>query len=70
MTGCLAKGTSTGQYVLTDKTGAKTNVSAGVGVDLEKHAGNHTVRLTGTKETDGSFTAGKIEQVSAACETR
>jgi len=70
ITGCLDKGTSTGQYVLTDKAGTKTNVTAGAGVELEKHAANHTVRLTGTKGTDGTFTASKVEHVSATCQAK
>jgi hypothetical protein len=70
LTGCLAKGTATGQYVLTDKAGAKTNVTAAAGVELEKHAANHTVKLTGSRGSDGSFAASKIEHVSATCEAK
>lgn len=70
MTGCLAKGTATGQYVLTDKAGTKTNVTAAAGVELEKHAANHTVRLTGSKGSDGSFAASKVDHVSATCEAK
>lgn len=70
ITGCLAKGTATGQYTLTEKGGAKTTVAASAGVELEKHAANHTVRLTGSKDTGGTFTATKVEHVSATCETQ
>jgi hypothetical protein len=70
LTGCLAKGTTTNQYVLTDKAGTKTNVTAAAGVELEKHAANHTVKLTGSKGSDGSFAASKVEHVSATCEAR
>jgi hypothetical protein len=70
MTGCLGKGAASGQYVLTDKAGAKTNVTAAAGVELEKHAANHTVKLTGSKGSDGSFAASKVEHVSATCEAR
>lgn len=70
LSGCLAKGTETGQYVLTDKAGTKTSVTAAAGVELEKHAANHTVRLIGSKGTDGSFAVSKVEHVSATCSTR
>ena len=66
--GCLAKGTATGQYVLTEKAGTKTTVTASSGVELDKHAANHTVKLTGSRGADGNFTASKVEHVSATCE--
>jgi hypothetical protein len=68
ITGCLAKGDTADQYILTDsKSGTKTTVTASSDVGLAKHASNHTVRLTGTKSGD-SFTATKVEHVSATCE--
>jgi hypothetical protein len=70
ITGCLAKGSGSGQYVLTDKAGTKTTVTAGTGVELDKHAANHTVKLTGSKGAEGNFTASKVEHVSATCATQ
>lgn len=70
LTGCLARGTTTGQYILTDRAGRKTSVTAEAGLELEKHAANHTVRLTGSRGADGSFAASRIEQVAATCQAR
>jgi hypothetical protein len=70
LTGCLAKGTTTGQFILTDRAGRKTSVTGEAGVELEKHAANSTVRLTGSRAADGTFAASKIEHVSATCEAR
>jgi len=69
LTGCLNKGAGPAQYVLTDQsTGNKTPV-AGTS-DLEQHAMNHTVKLTGNTTTDNGravFTATKVEHISATC---
>jgi hypothetical protein len=69
MTGCLSKGDTAGTYVLTDqKTGKKVEVTGTP--DLEKHAANHTVRITGTKSKDQGkavFNATKLEHVSETC---
>ena len=69
LTGCLNKGSSQGQYVLTDqKTGDKTPVNGTS--DLEQHSANHTVKLTGNRTTEGGrpvFTATKVEHLSATC---
>jgi|SRR5688500_2503922 hypothetical protein len=68
LTGCLSKGSAADEYILTDsKTGTKIAVTADSGVPLEKHSANHTVRLTGSK-AGGTFTATKVEHVSATCE--
>ncbi len=69
ITGCLNKADTAGQYALTDSTtGAKKTVVASSGVDLEKHAANHTVKLTGTMSDDGqTFTATNVEHVSDTC---
>jgi hypothetical protein len=68
ITGCLAKGDTTGQYTLTEKGGTKTSVAASAGVELDKHAANHTVTLTGSRDGGGTFTATKVEHVSATCD--
>lgn len=70
MTGCLSKSDTAGQYSFTDSsTGAKKNVVPSSGVDLDKHAANHTVKLTGTVSQDGqTFTATEVEHVSATCQ--
>jgi hypothetical protein len=69
LTGCLNKGSSPGQYVLTDqKTGDATPVTGTS--DLEQHSANHTVKLTGSRTTEGGrpvFTATKLEHISATC---
>jgi hypothetical protein len=70
VTGCLVKGDDPGQYTFTDlQSGAKMTAT---GVDeLEKHANNHTVKLTGTSSQDGkSFAVTKVEHVSESCEPR
>src|SRR5689334_19920166 len=69
MTGCLTKADTAGQYSLTDASGTKKTVVPSSGVDLDKHAANHTVKLTGTASQDGqTFTATKVEHVSATCD--
>ena len=70
ITGCLAKGTTAGQFILTDNAGTKTTVTGSTGVDLDKHAANHTVKLTGSRGAEGNFTATKVEHVSATCESK
>ncbi|HJZ95759.1 MAG TPA: hypothetical protein VKE70_04590 [Candidatus Solibacter sp.] len=71
ITGCLSKDAS-GSYVLTDEnSGAKTTVT-GVS-DLEKHAANHKVTLTGmSKESGGQqvFEATKLRHVSDTCKAK
>jgi hypothetical protein len=69
MTGCLTKGTA-GMYTLTDeKTGVKTTVTGPA--ELEKHAENHRVTLTGTAKADASgnqtFEVSKIQHQSTTC---
>jgi hypothetical protein len=70
ITGCLAKGDTAGQYTITEKGGTKTTVAASAGVELDKHAANHTVTLTGSKDSAGTFTATKVDHVSATCDTQ
>jgi hypothetical protein len=70
MTGCLNKGGGSGEYTLTDdKTGQKTTVMGTS--ELEKHASNHKVTLTGRTTTDAKgnqvFEVTKIKHVSASC---
>ena len=69
VTGCLNKD-SAGNYAITDeKTGAKTTVTGPS--DLDKHAANHKVTLTGTTKTDASgksaFEVTKIQHISPTC---
>src|SRR5687768_5744117 len=68
ITGCLAKADTAGQYTITDKSGSKTTVTASSGVELDKHAANHTVTLTGSRDSGGNFSATKVEHVSATCD--
>src|SRR5262245_14487027 len=58
ITGCLTKGDSAGEYNLTTAGGQKVAVSGPS--DLEKHAQNHTVKLTGSMK-GGTFQATSIE---------
>jgi hypothetical protein len=71
LTGCLNKGGAPSQYVLTDQsTGNKTPVTGTS--ELEQHAMNHTVKITGSTTTDNGramFTATKVEHISATCAT-
>jgi len=69
ITGCLAKGSAAGSYMLTEeKTGNRVTVKGSA--DLEKHSSNHTVKLTGTKTTEGGatvFNVTKIEHIAPTC---
>ena len=69
LTGCLNKGSSQASYVLTNpNTGSSTVVTGPA--ELEQHAANHTVKLTGSRMTEGGravFKATKIEHISATC---
>ena len=71
LTGCLNKDAS-GAYTLTDQTGLKTTVTGAA--DLEKHAKNHKVSLTGTAKTDASgkpvFEVTKLTHVSDTCSSQ
>jgi hypothetical protein len=69
MTGCLTKGADVPQhYTFVDqKSGRKYTVTGPA--DLEKHAANHTVRITGTP-TAKVFNVTKVEHVSDTCETK
>jgi uncharacterized protein YdeI (BOF family) len=70
-TGCLAKGDSAGQYMFTDASGEKKAAVPSSGVDLDKHAANHTVKLTGSMSTDGkTLTVSKVEHVSETCQSK
>src|SRR6266700_678926 len=63
VTGCLAKGDTADQFILSDQSGSKIVVT-GSAEDLGKHAANHTVKLTGAPSADGkSFTATKVEMI-------
>jgi hypothetical protein len=67
LTGCLSKGDTAEQHVLTDSQGMKTAVKASYGVGLEKHV-NHTVKLTGTLNSDDkTLTVTKVEHISPSC---
>jgi hypothetical protein len=69
ITGCLNKGASQNEFVFTDQaSGAEMNVTGSS--ELAAHASNHTVKLTGTKTTEGGkseFKANKVEMVAATC---
>jgi hypothetical protein len=68
MTGCLSKDASGGYTLADEKTGAKTMVTGPS--DLEKHAANHKVTLTGTSKMDSGktvFNVTKIQHVAAEC---
>jgi hypothetical protein len=68
MTGCLNK--EAGGFMLTDeKSGSKTAVTGAA--DLEKHAMNHRVTLTGVSKTDANgkpnFEVSKIQHMGTSC---
>jgi hypothetical protein len=69
VTGCLIKGTSAGEYTVTDvKTGEKVPFAGPA--TLDKYL-NQTVRLTGTMAAQGSdkvFKPEAINQVAPTCE--
>jgi hypothetical protein len=70
MTGCLSKDASGGFLLADEKTGTKMPVTGTA--DLEKHAANHKVTLTGMAKTDTSsgksvFQVTKIQHVAAEC---
>jgi hypothetical protein len=71
ITGCLNHGASPSQYVLADeKTGSEIMV-VGPAAELDKHASNHTVKLTGTEKSEAGktmFTVTKVEMVAATCQ--
>jgi hypothetical protein len=69
VTGCLSKGAGDG-YVLTDEKTGRTMAVMGP-ADLEKHAANHKVKLTGTSSSEGGkrvFNVSKIDHISETCE--
>lgn len=73
LTGCLNAGDQQGQYVFTVKEGGKRGEKLVVvgAADLEKHAKNHTVKLTGAMAKEGDkdvFKVSKIEHVDATCQ--
>jgi hypothetical protein len=68
MTGCLTKGADVPQHFsfVDLKNGKKWTVTGLA--DLEKHAANHTVRITGTA-TAKVFNVTKVEHVSETCQS-
>src|SRR3979490_2253956 len=67
VTGCLSKAEGQAQYMLKDEDSGKEMTVTGA-ADLETHAKNHTVKLTGNMTTDSgkiTFNASKVEMVSA-----
>lgn len=71
LTGCLNKGSGQGQYSFTDQSGGSAMTVTGPS-DLEQHSANHTVRLTGTRASEGGqqvFKVTKIEHIAATCAT-
>jgi hypothetical protein len=69
VTGCLTKGASTGEYIISDsKTGEKLTFA---GPDRLESYVNHTVQLTGKmimNGTEKSFQPQSIKTVSNSCE--
>ncbi|MEZ5355611.1 MAG: hypothetical protein R2762_23495 [Bryobacteraceae bacterium] len=69
VTGCLTKAPMPGQYVIEQEaTGQKMMVRGSA--DLEKHSGNHKVKLTGdTVEAGGHsvFEVSAVEHISDTC---
>ena len=67
LTGCLNKGDTPGTYVLTnEKTGVKTYIFGSA--ELEKHASNHKVMLTGKADAGNlGFNVSKIQHVAPSC---
>lgn len=67
MTGCLTKAADVPEHFsfVDQKSGKRWTVTGPA--DLQKHAANHTVRITGTA-TAKVFTVSKVEHVSATCE--
>ncbi|MGH9324193.1 MAG: hypothetical protein ACRD21_05705 [Vicinamibacteria bacterium] len=73
LTGCLNAADQQGQFVLTVKEGGSKGEKVTVvgAADLEKHAKNHTVKLTGTMAKEGGkdvLKVSKIEHVEATCQ--
>jgi hypothetical protein len=68
ITGCLTKA-SDGNYTITDeKTGKQITVTGPS--ELDKHAANHKVQLTGTENTSGgttTFIATSVKHISETC---
>ena len=64
LTGCLSKGDTADEYVLTDASGKRTSVS-GV-ADLAKHVG-HRVRLTGDASGSDTFKVTEIQHLAPSC---
>jgi hypothetical protein len=69
MTGCLNKDSAGGFQLTDEKNGSKTMVTGAA--DLEKHASNHRVTLTGMSKTDPSgkavFEVTKIQHMGNSC---
>jgi hypothetical protein len=77
ITGCFDKGSSAGEYKLTDSNGkswtvmaaSHTNPDGGAAAtsagspDLDKHAMRHTVKLTGKQDATGGQTIFRAEKV-------
>jgi hypothetical protein len=69
VTGCLAKGTSTGEYAITDQKSGET-VPFSAPAQIDKYL-NQTVTLTGTFINQGQgkvFRPESISQVSSTCD--
>jgi len=69
MTGCLTKGADIPQHFtfVDQKSGRKWTVTGPA--ELEKHAANHTVRITGSP-TAKVFNVTKIEHVASTCDPK
>lgn len=69
ITGCLTKGNQAGEFILTDeKTGQQIMVAGSP--DLEKHASNHKVKVSGSRDLGDKkqvFKVSNVEHVSDTC---
>lgn len=68
--GCLQRGESAGVYLLT-KEGTGESIEVIGTPDLEKHAKNHKVKLTGAQQDVGGktvFRVTSVELISDQCE--
>jgi hypothetical protein len=73
LTGCLNAASQPGQFVLTVTEGGAKGQKVAVigGADLEAHAKNHTVRVTGMLAKEGGgdvLKASKVQLVDEACQ--
>lgn len=69
ITGCLNKGAQAGEFILTDEKSGQQIMVTGSS-DLDKHAVNHKVKLSGSRELGDRkhvFKVSNLEHVSDTC---